>query len=163
MKHFILYFNTILLLLPCISWGNPIIREDILNRANQYANYEFYANNQNITPNTGEFLQDKLVITSISSPGFYTGIPYKWGGNDSIDSFQRGLDNGKKVGDICKPTVQNGYRNIISNQAIGVDSSGLISQVWGLPRKYSTKYLPTISNKLPSLNDLKGGDIILKQ
>jgi soluble lytic murein transglycosylase-like protein len=152
--------------LPCLAWDeedlNQITPEEIIEKAKEYANYRFYLNDSNLTARTGEYLGSKIVITPFSQSGNYQGIPYKWGGNDSIQSFQQGLQAGKKAGDICRPPSQNCQGHSTSSEAVGVDTSGFISQVWGLGRKYSTHTLPSISTPLSSMNELQPGDMILK-
>lgn len=135
---------------------NRITRMEIIDKAKKYANYRFCVSDENITD--GKYLGGKKVITPISRPGCYTGIPYKWGGNDSIESFQRGLDAGKKVGDKCAKRCSGVY--VASSKTVGVDTSGFISQVWGLERKYSTRNLPSLSTRLRSMNELRPGDIL---
>lgn len=152
--------------LPCLAWDeedlNQITHEEIIEKAKEYANSRFFVNDSNLTAATGEYQGGKIVITPFSQPGNYQGIPYKWGGNDSIVSFRQGLRAGKKAGDICRPISQNCQGRSASSEAVGVDTSGFISQVWGLGRKYSTRTLPNISTPLSSMNELQPGDIILK-
>ncbi len=139
-------------------------RQEIIDKAKAYANYRFYVSKSNITSRAGiDDGKQKVIITPISSPGYYIGIPYKWGGNNSLVSFQQGLKAGKKAGDICTPKNFSKCQNLsVSSQAVGVDTSGFISQVWGLKHKYSTSNLPKVSVQLDSLNDLQPGDILLK-
>ena len=141
---------------------NKTTRQKIIDNAKAYAKYQYHVNQSNITATTGEHAGGKIVITPIRRPGNYKGIPYKWGGNDSLVTFQNGLNAGKKAGDICRQKYQNCQGYSASSQAVGVDTSGFISQVWGLKRKYSTRQLPSISTPLNSMNDLQPGDIILK-
>jgi hypothetical protein len=149
--------------MPGISLAvDKITRQEIMNKAKAYANHKFHVSSDNITSSAGEIIGGKLVITPISKPGYYVGIPYKWGGNDSIERFQRGLDVGKKAGDKCISHLQNCQTNGTSSQAVGVDTSGFISQVWGLKHKYSTRTLPRISTQRSSMNELEPGDILLK-
>ncbi len=75
----------------------PTARHTMMEKAKAFANQSFYVNWANIA--RGEYLGRKRVITPIYRPGRYQGIPYKWGGFDSIRSFQDGLRNGKKAGD----------------------------------------------------------------
>jgi hypothetical protein len=97
--RFILIVNmTVIVWIPCLSWAtDKITRQAIMTKAKAYANYRFYVSQDNITAFSGENVGGKLVITPFSKPGHYVGIPYKWGGNDSLDSFQKGLTMGKKA------------------------------------------------------------------
>jgi len=141
---------------PCLSFAwddeafNKTTRQEIINNAKAYAKYQYHVNQSNITATTGEHAGGKIVITPIRRPGNYKGIPYKWGGNDSLVTFQNGLNAGKKAGDICRQKYQNCQGYSASSQAVGVDTSGFISQVWGLKRKYSTRQLPSISTPTPA-------------
>lgn len=144
-------------------WEHQLNRSEIIQLAQKYSNNRFYVNYTNITRQGGEYQGNKVVITPISTPGPSIGVPYKWGGNDSLDVFQSGLNHNKKAGDRCTakhPKCRGQYFG--SSGAVGIDCSGLISQLWGLNKKYSTRSLPRISNQLGSMNELQPGDIINK-
>ena len=144
-------------------WGAKLTRPEIIKLAQKYSNDRFYVNSTNITRQGGEYQGNKVVITPISTPGPYIGVPYKWGGNDSPDVFQSGLNHHKKAGDQCTakhPKCRGQYFG--SSGAVGIDCSGFISQLWGLSQKYSTRSLPSISTQLSSMNELQPGDIINK-
>ncbi len=145
-----------------ITRGHKVLvrqtRRLIMKRVRAYADYRFYAGWQNIT--YGRYLDGKKVVTPIKKPGFYQGIPYKWGGNDTLSVFKQGLNRGKKAGDICTKRCSGRYSG--SRSAIGVDCSGFISQVWELPHKYSTRTLLQVAKQLPSKRNLQAGDILNK-
>jgi hypothetical protein len=146
------------------AWQNSITRQAIIAKAKEYADYRFRVKSNNITPQHGQKMEGKIVITPISNQGSYTGMPYKWGGSDSLTDFQGGLNVGKKAGDKCTAKhSQCRGQYFGSSRAVGIDCSGLISQVWGLKGKYSTRNLPDISTLLKSKNDLQPGDILNKQ
>lgn len=141
----------------------PISRQKVIDNAKSYVNYKFYVNKSNIT--LGQYLGGKRVITPISKSGYYTAIPYKWGGNDTLSAFQRGLREGKKAGDKCAKKCSGKF--IGSPLAVGIDCSGFVTQVWGLKgNKQSTRSLSDrhskITQKLGSMNDLQAGDILIK-
>jgi hypothetical protein len=146
------------------GWGNQVTRQEIIRAARKYVRHKFYVDRTNITRRRGEKMGGKVVITPISTPGKKTGVPYKWGGNDNLHAFQRGLNYGKKAGDKCTAKHRSCRKQYFgSSGAVGIDCSGLISQVWGLSHKYSTRNLPSISTQLRSMNDLQAGDIINKR
>jgi hypothetical protein len=92
--------------------------------------------------------------------GLNVGIPYCWGGFDSIDSFDRAVARGKSAGFIF-----NDHRSrhpSSSRFAAGVDCSGLVSRCWELPSKYSTGRFAEDAVPLRSWNRLRPGDIINK-
>jgi hypothetical protein len=140
------------------SRGQQLVyRQQVIELADKYANQSFRVNSANIT--SGRYLGGKYVITPISSPGWYTGIPYKWCGDDTIATVLNGLRYRKKAGDRC--TKCRG-RNCGSTEAVGVDCSGLISELWQLGQKYSTRNLPSVSTRLSSKTLLQPGDILNK-
>jgi cell wall-associated NlpC family hydrolase len=111
-----------------------VYRQQVIELARKYANQSFWVNSANIT--SKRYLGGKYVITPISSPSRHTGIPYKWCGDDTIATVLSGLRYGKKAGDRC--TKCRG-RYCGSREAVGVDCSGLISELWQLGQKYSTR------------------------
>ena len=133
----------------------PRSRSAMMTTAKKYANYHFQVDYRNISRR--EYLDGKKVITPIQTPGRYIGVPYKWGGFDSLYSFQKGLNRGKKAGDICASHCSGVYRG--SAEVVGIDCSGFVSRVWGLKSHQGTKYLPYFSNKI-SFNQLRPGDIL---
>jgi hypothetical protein len=89
------------------------------------------------------------------------GMAYKWGGFDTPQSYLHGLKKGKKAGDIANSYKIRLDDAAISQGSVGIDCSGFISRCWGLPKHYSTRDLPSISNPI-SWEELQPGDIILK-
>lgn len=138
--------------------GRRVTRKQILENAREYHNYRFCVDQENITSAQGEFLINKKVVTPYHETGCYTAIPYKWGGNNSLNDFKKGLEAGKKAGDKCAYSCSKGYFG--SPAAVGVDCSGYISQAWQLIGKYSTNTLPEVATRLPSKNQLQAGDIL---
>ncbi|MDM8558255.1 hypothetical protein [Candidatus Parabeggiatoa sp. HSG14] len=146
------------------AWQNSITRQAIIAHAKEFANYRFRVKSKNLTSRHGQKMGGKVVITPISNQGTYTGMPYKWGGNNNLSDFQDGLTVGKKAGDKCTAKQSQCRGQYFGSfRAVGIDCSGLISQVWGLKRKYSTRNLPRLSTQLRSKNDLQPGDILNKR
>jgi len=83
------------------------------------------------------------------------GVSYQWGGWSSLAEFESGVAQGKWAGHL--PTSGQSF---FTDAAVGVDCSGLISRVWRLPRKQSTRSLPQICTSLASYDDLRPGDIL---
>jgi cell wall-associated NlpC family hydrolase len=138
----------------------PLTRSSILSRAKEYFNHRFSVSWNNITSRSGENLNGKRVISPIFKPGNYIGVPYKWGGFDSLESFNQGLAVGKKAGDQCATTCSGkGYGSIA---VVGVDCSGFISRAWGLAKHTSTRNLHKVADPLVSYGYLKPGDIVNK-
>lgn len=90
------------------------------------------------------------------------GMAYKWGGFDTPESFLHGLQDGKKAGDIANSYKIRLDDGAVSQGSVGIDCSGFVSRCWGLPRHFSTRELPGISDPI-AWDDLRAGDIILKQ
>ena len=88
------------------------------------------------------------------------GMPYKWGGFDTLGSFTQGLATGKYAGDIYTPAKRKALNDAVSQAAVGIDCSGLVSRCWHLPRSYSTRELPTLCVLLASYDALRPGDIL---
>jgi cell wall-associated NlpC family hydrolase len=88
------------------------------------------------------------------------GVAYKWGGNDSPESFRAGVRAGKAAGDIYTVAKRAGGGKTVSGDAVGIDCSGFICRCWKLTTRHSTESLPSICEKLASPADLKPGDIM---
>jgi hypothetical protein len=86
-----------------------------------------------------------------------TGIPYRWGGIDDLEGFDRKLAQGQAAGAHSRYGVLG--------CAAGIDCSGFVTFCWGLPpsgHAYSTSNLRTIGGK-PKYNwfaDMKPGDAL---
>ena len=61
---------------------------------------------------------------------FNKGIPYNWGGCNTIEEFDTGIKEGKFAGNV--PDYRD---NGVSNHCVGVDCSGLVTICWGLKKK----------------------------
>lgn len=100
-----------------------------------------------------------------SRPGWWvpgqrnTGLPYKWGGFDTPEEFDRGLRAGKYAGDIYTAEKRRLLDAAVSQHTVGIDCSGLISRCWGLPHSYSTRKLTTLCDPVLDFADLRPGDI----
>lgn len=87
------------------------------------------------------------------------GIPYRWGGADSPETFDRKLAEGLGAG-------SHSLDGVLSCTT-GVDCSGFVAQCWGLDaagHDYSTENLRLVAGK-PKDNwftDLRPGDALVK-
>lgn len=90
----------------------------------------------------------------------YSGVPYKWGGFDTIATFERGVRAGKAAGDLYNAEKRRKGGAAVSAEAVGLDCSGFLSRCWGLSEKQSTRSLPALSRRLGSLADLRPGDAL---
>jgi hypothetical protein len=89
-----------------------------------------------------------------------TGLPYKWGGFDTIESFERGVRAGKAAGDLYSAEKRRRGGAAVSAGAVGLDCSGFISRCWRLGEKQSTSSLPVLCVRLRSLGELRAGDVL---
>lgn len=89
-----------------------------------------------------------------------TGVPYKWGGFDTLASFDEGIRQGKAAGDVYTAEKRRLGGRAVSASAVGIDCSGFISRCWKLSRKHSTSMLFGISESLASSRDLRPGDVM---
>jgi hypothetical protein len=87
------------------------------------------------------------------------GLPYKWGGFDTPEEFDRGLRAGQFAGDIYTAEKRRLLDDAVSTRAVGIDCSGFVSRCWRLPRSYSTRELPQLCDPVPDLAQLRPGDI----
>jgi hypothetical protein len=89
-----------------------------------------------------------------------TGMPYKWGGFDTPETFLAGLSEGKAAGDVCTPEKRRLLNAAVSAQAVGIDCSGFVSRCWNLPRSYSTRTLTSLCDPVADFKQLQPGDIL---
>ncbi len=148
-----------------------LTREEVLQVARSYAEHRWTASPRNVlhgsdagkvdvqTPdqgadggerNSGHWIVDTENV----------GVPYQWGGFDSLESFDAGVKAGKAAGDLYTPEKRRKGGAAVSSHAVGVDCSGFISRCWKLKQKYGTSTLTDISKVLASPADLRPGDIM---
>lgn len=88
------------------------------------------------------------------------GVPYKWGGFDTLESFERGVRAGQAAGDLYSAEKRRKGGAAVSASAVGLDCSGFISRCWRLAEKQSTSSLPGLCVRLPSPAELRPGDVL---
>jgi hypothetical protein len=94
-------------------------------------------------------------------PGLpYVGVPYKWGGFDTLESFARGVRAGKAAGDLYNAEKRRKGGAAVSSAAVGLDCSGFISRCWRLSEKQSTRSIPALCQRLSSPRELRPGDVL---
>jgi hypothetical protein len=87
------------------------------------------------------------------------GMPYKWGGFDTPLTFTAGLRQGRAAGDIYTVEKRRLLEAGVSDAAVGIDCSGLISRCWKLPVSYSTRTLQQLCDAIETAQ-LRAGDIL---
>jgi hypothetical protein len=85
------------------------------------------------------------------------GVPYDWGGVDSLERFDEKIKTGYVAGNIGGTFWSTEVRRVTA----GVDCSGFVSNVWQLGRHVGTGELPDVTRRVRSLNDMRTGDALL--
>ncbi len=130
-----------------------IPRQEVIDSAFSNANVEWYADSINVAP----VPQCPDWYPDYQAGHTYHGVAYEYGGWDDPQRFLRKLAQGQRAGahsdnDCISPGGDPSW-------ATGQDCSGLISRVWKLPYKHSTRMLPGITYPIP-YDSLKMGDAI---
>ncbi|MDD5351487.1 MAG: hypothetical protein PHQ12_14845 [Chthoniobacteraceae bacterium] len=166
----------LLALLPALcgsafSQTKPVTRSEALAIAEHYRLFEWTPARKNIFH--GRDPDGILVNTPDAGynapghrPGWWeagkvnVGMPYKWGGFNSLEGFKEGLEKGFYAGDVYTREKRRLLDAAVSKYTIGIDCSGLISRCWKLDRSFSTRKLPALCVPLASYADLKPGDVL---
>jgi hypothetical protein len=127
-------------------------RAEIVARAKRFADHSWVCGSANLNASCSRrYRSDWKVGQRI------TGIPYRWGGTDTVEEFDRKLTQGLAAGAHSRYGVLS--------CAAGIDCSGFVMQSWGLSgagHAYSTSSLREIAGK-PKYNwysDMKPGDAL---
>jgi hypothetical protein len=91
-------------------------------------------------------------------PNPMKGLPYDWGGADSITGFDRKLARGFAAGNIGDTFWADGATRVTA----GVDCSGLLSRVWKLGQHVPTADINGVTSPVADINDMRIGDAFLK-
>jgi len=149
----------------------PVRRKAAISMADDYASFRWKPSTRNafhgldadgVRVNT----PDLAFANPEGRPGWWVpdqtnvGVPYMWGGFSSLKEFKEGIKNGHYAGDVYTGEKRRLLERAVSQYAVGIDCSGLISRCWGLERSYSTRELPGLCLPLESYEDLQPGDIL---
>ncbi len=131
----------------CASDVFAITREEVIQNAERYAEYEWTVQKGNSNSRWNKWREGKRI----------KGIPYNWCGFDSIEKFKKKIERGEIAGNTkrCYRNDKTTWRGDFA----GVDCSGFVSRTWETSSKYGTGSLNGISEKIPWSN-LKPGDIL---
>ncbi len=144
--------------------SQALTRAEVIEHARAYVAHRWSASEANIFHGEDRFgnridtpdAEGASLATGWRSNGEPNeGVSYQWGGFSSIPEFEAGVASGKWAGHL--PTTGKSF---FTPQAVGVDCSGLVSRVWGLSRKESTRSLPEICRRLEDWEDLLPGDVL---
>lgn len=168
-------------LLPCLSLlpislaplaaaPAKVSRGEAVEIARSFADYAWYGGKANVRAGKDSAGVDVRTPSAASresaEAGYWSvgqenrGVPYKWGGFDSLTSFAAGVRAGKAAGDLYSADKRRLGDAAVSTEAVGVDCSGFVSRCWKLPKKYGTANLPALCTPLSSTDELKPGDIM---
>jgi len=129
-------------------------RADIVARAKKLANHTWVCGEANLRASCS-----KKYLSDWKPGQRVTGIPYRWGGIDGTEEFDRKLADGLAAGAHSRFGVLK--------CAAGIDCSGFVALCWGLSgsgHAYSTSSLREIGGK-PKYNvftDMRPGDVLNK-
>jgi len=128
--------------------SSGITRAQIMSNARSFHRGFFWTITEaNLRPLTN-WLRPRFV----TGPGTYEFMPYCWGGFDSRSSFEVGLQNGGRVGNINTTTPGH-----VPN-TFGLDCSAFVSRAWATAR-HTTRTLYRISRQI-TWNELRQGDAL---
>ncbi len=102
-----------------------------------------------VSPNNDYCTPPKHLDQS-SESGIVTGIPYKWGGFDTMNIFLDKLENGKTAGDINDSSV--------TSYTTGIDCSGYVARSYRFSFKLGTSTIPSYFDST-TYSDLLTGEI----
>ncbi len=130
-------------------------RMDAVNIGEKYVYHQFYLDESNLAPNPVTASDgDEVETPSRFKTGINARVGYKWGGFNTIEQYDKGLNDGKFAADI--------HTSGVSSYAVGVDCSGFVSRCWQLTYHSATSMMPNITSEYSSWDDLKPGDAIHK-
>jgi hypothetical protein len=151
--------------------GQSISRTEALRIAESYVQHRWQASPKNVFH--GKDAQRIEVHTPDRDGGHGTplsecwrvdseniGVAYKWGGNDTPQSFDAGIMAGKAAGDVYTLQKRRLDDSGVSNNAVGVDCSGFICRCWKLRERHSTHSLGKVCRDLSKVDALEPADIM---
>lgn len=151
--------------------GLPITRTEILAIAGAYAGHPWKATEANVFHGTDP------AGTHVDTPdrawwgrgGWYAdgrmnaGVPYCWGGDNTLAEFDAGVTAGRPAGYHFKGINRKKDGDPPgSGLPVGVDCSGFVSRCWRLKERKSTYDMTDVSHPLASFDDLQPGDAVNK-
>ena len=163
MRSYKYLLSIVMLVMTCCSGFAQISRTQIISNAAPFGSFAWTAHNNNIWngANCGSG-------RSVYSPNWVTvgshntGMPYCWGGFNSINQYIAGMNTGKSAGDACSGIGSQGGCTGLSSTGCGAgcDCSGFVSEAWGLTYHCSTSCIPSISTAYSSYSQLLPGDCL---
>ncbi len=137
------------------SDGPRITRSQVILTADEYARVKWYMGerNQKGRGESSRFLSEYPV-------GNRTGVGYKWGGWDDVETFLEDMKQGKGTGTGGYVDYQVYPMDSVS----GISCTGLISRAWHLEHKYTLTYpnAPQVPRQMHEISHpISGVDFII--
>ncbi|MBN1476953.1 hypothetical protein JXA47_09380 [Candidatus Sumerlaeota bacterium] len=148
MRHVIWALAITLLAGGVLADPYPTDRDRIISEADTFHSLEWYCSSSNIYVAGSPGYEN--AECDYSTPGWYTNMPYKWGGYDTVDGFLDDMALGRGAGDIDTSGT--------NSNCSGVDCSGYVSRTWESGR-YSTATFANASFPI-DWEDLRMGDAL---
>ena len=149
---------------------SAVTRKEAIATAERYLTFVWTPTEKNIlhgkdSNGIGVDTPDTSWQPKTGNPGWWQpgvkaiGVPYKWGGFDTIESFDAGVRAGRPAGDTYTAEKRHLLDAATSKVAVGIDCSGFISRCWNLPRACSTRTITRFCDPVPDMADVRPGDI----
>jgi len=143
----------------------PIKRDMVLQNARAYLAVNWVMQRENFSkpgvenvcePENAKFWQRPRRFTEAMIGTTIGPMPYRWGGDDTPESYRLRTEWGALAGSIC--TCRDATLNYcLFPDSAGVDCSGLVSRAWGIEKR-GTSGLLDVANDVDSVGELKPGD-----
>lgn len=124
--------------------AHALTRDEIMSRAKGFANHPWRSGAAN---QRGTCSTENASYVSLSKPGDYVGLPYDWGGYESLFSFDQGIARGLGAGSQSSDGILE--------CTVGLDCSGFVSQAWGIGH-FTTSNLADTSGAIAQAAMLPG-------
>ena len=143
----------------------PITRAAILANARAYldVNWTMQAENfsrlgiDNVcTPREGRIWLRPRHFTPDLIGKTIAPMPYKWGGDDTPNTFRIRTEWGALAGSLCT-CRQPEFNYCVFADSAGIDCSGFVSRAWGIEKR-GTAGLLDVADEVKSLDALEPGD-----
>ena len=137
-----------------------ITRDEMLSIAESYKTHPWTASEENVCSNKVVGMvridtPDKNCGNACYNLGWWDstgetnqGIPYKWGGFNTLTSFDYGIRAGACGGDVYKENIELSTFGAGNVDAVGIDCSGFVSRCWNQGTKYGTSAIPKTFREL---------------
>jgi hypothetical protein len=138
----------------------PLTRQQVVQTA-----FAFEGVQWNVTPTAYGADPDTACtgFNRIRRPGYLIGkqgqqvrgVPYCWGCHGSLAQIGAKISRGALAGNVCT-------RNEPRSDVIGVDCSAFVSAAWGLAQHFTTMAIPSITDAVSDVWEMKPGDAFNK-